>query len=79
MGYFDPPKYVFDIRFEIWPILREMGVKKGIFEAKKVKNDKNVKIYVKKSSFLLQKHISSDIAWTFLSITGKSVFIHFWP
>ena len=30
MGYFNPPKYVFDIRFEIWPILREMGVKKGV-------------------------------------------------
>ena len=34
MGYFDPPKYVFDIRFEIWPILREMGVKKGVFKVK---------------------------------------------
>jgi hypothetical protein len=26
-----------------------------------------------------KKNISSDIAWIFLSFTGKSVVIHFWP
>ena len=34
MGYFDPPKSVFNIRFKIWLILREMGVKKGVFKVK---------------------------------------------
>ena len=31
---FGAREFISDIRFEIWPILREMGVKKGIFRVK---------------------------------------------
>ena len=32
---FGAREFIFDITFEIWPILREMGVKKGVFKVKK--------------------------------------------
>ena len=42
---FGAREFIFVIRFEIWPILREMGFKKGVFKVKKgvfkVKMDKN--------------------------------------
>ena len=31
---FGAREFISDIRFEIWPILREMGVKKGVFRVK---------------------------------------------
>ena len=45
---FGAREFIFDIRFDIWPILREMGVKKGIFKVKNgqkhfcQKNNRNV-------------------------------------
>ena len=39
-----------------------------------------VKCYnICKNNLFRHKKISSDILWTFLLFTGKSVFIHFWP
>ena len=31
---FGAREFIFDIKFHIWPILREMGVKKGAFRVK---------------------------------------------